>query len=154
MRERAADRPPVPDERVGDQPRRGAEEAVALRQERRALGLDMPDEGADPPVRWDANTNIRWKAPIPGAGSGTPIVWEDRIFLMTAVETDVKRFDFTTIAPFSFCLVDVDLYQPVLVTLRAVFDLMMPGGVIIVDDCDAIDPFVAWQLRGVCRVHR
>jgi hypothetical protein len=78
----------------------------------------------------------------------------NKVRRVTAVETDVKRFDFTTIAPFSFCLVDVDLYQPVLVTLRAVFDLMMPGGVIIVDDCDAIDPFVAWQLRGVCRVHR
>lgn len=47
------------------------------------------DATADPPGRWDARTNIRWKTPIPGSGSGTPIVWEDRIFLMTAVETDV-----------------------------------------------------------------
>lgn len=64
----------------------------------------------------------------------------NKVRRVTAIETDVKRFDFTTIAPFSFCLVDVDLYQPVLATLRAVCDLMTPGGVIIVDDCDAIDP--------------
>jgi len=44
---------------------------------------------ADPPVKWDAETNIRWKAPIPGAGSATPIVWEDRIFVLSARETDV-----------------------------------------------------------------
>ena len=44
---------------------------------------------ADPPVTWDAHNNIRWKAPIPGAGSATPIVWEDRIFVLSARETDV-----------------------------------------------------------------
>jgi len=44
---------------------------------------------ADPPVTWDADTNIRWKAPIPGAGSATPIVWENRIFVLSARETDV-----------------------------------------------------------------
>jgi len=59
---------------------------------------------------------------------------------VTAIETDVKRFDFTTIGPFSFCLIDVDLYQPVLATLNAVWDLMTPGGEIVVDDCDAVDP--------------
>ncbi len=44
---------------------------------------------ADPPIQWDAATNVRWQAPIPGAGSATPIVWEDRIFVLTAIETDV-----------------------------------------------------------------
>jgi outer membrane protein assembly factor BamB len=42
----------------------------------------------DPPVRWDTDTNIRWKAAIPGEGSGTPIVWDDRIVVLSAVETD------------------------------------------------------------------
>lgn len=44
---------------------------------------------ADPPVEWDAQTNIRWKAAIPGAGSATPIVWDDRVFVLSARETDV-----------------------------------------------------------------
>ena len=56
---------------------------------------------------------------------------------VTAIETDAKTFDFTTIGPFSFCLVDVDLYQPVLATLNALWDLVTPEGAIVVDDCDA-----------------
>jgi outer membrane protein assembly factor BamB len=44
---------------------------------------------ADPPLKWDAETNIRWKAPIPGAGSATPIIWEGRIFVLSARETDI-----------------------------------------------------------------
>ena len=43
---------------------------------------------ADPPLVWDAKTNIRWKAPIPGRGSATPIVWGDQVFVVTAIKTD------------------------------------------------------------------
>lgn len=43
---------------------------------------------ADPPVKWDATTNVRWKAEIPGKGSSTPVVWGDRVFVTTAVKTD------------------------------------------------------------------
>ena len=39
----------------------------------------------DPPVRWDEETNIRWKFSIPGLGHATPVVWGDRIFVLTAV---------------------------------------------------------------------
>lgn len=42
---------------------------------------------ADPPLHWDDATNIRWKSDIPGTGSATPIVWGDRIFVLTAVDT-------------------------------------------------------------------
>jgi outer membrane protein assembly factor BamB len=41
----------------------------------------------DPPLRWDATTNIKWKAPLPGRGSATPIVWNDRVFVLTAIDT-------------------------------------------------------------------
>jgi outer membrane protein assembly factor BamB len=43
---------------------------------------------ADPPTKWDAATNIRWKAELPGRGSATPIVWGGRVFVLTAVKTD------------------------------------------------------------------
>lgn len=43
---------------------------------------------ADPPTKWDAKTNIAWKAPLVGKGSATPIVWGDRVFVLTAVKTD------------------------------------------------------------------
>lgn len=42
---------------------------------------------ADPPINWGPDRNIRWKVAIDGRGSSTPIVWEDRIFLLTSVDT-------------------------------------------------------------------
>jgi outer membrane protein assembly factor BamB len=45
---------------------------------------------ADPPIRWDTNTNIRWKAPLPGRGSATPIIWGETVFVVTAIKTDRK----------------------------------------------------------------
>jgi outer membrane protein assembly factor BamB len=42
---------------------------------------------ADPPTTWSETENVKWKVEIPGTGHSTPIVWEDRIFLLTAVPT-------------------------------------------------------------------
>jgi len=47
-------------------------------------------EGAKPPLTWGDEKNIKWKTKIPGAGFSTPIVWKDRIFLLTAIETDER----------------------------------------------------------------
>jgi outer membrane protein assembly factor BamB len=41
----------------------------------------------NPPLRWDDHTNIRWKAPIGGRSSATPIIWRDQVFVLTAVDT-------------------------------------------------------------------
>jgi len=41
--------------------------------------------GADPPVTWSGEENVRWKVAIPGRGLSTPIVWGDRVFVTTAV---------------------------------------------------------------------
>lgn len=40
---------------------------------------------ATPPVTWSGSKNIRWKVKLPGDGSGAPVVWNDRIFVQTAV---------------------------------------------------------------------
>ncbi len=40
---------------------------------------------ADPPLEWSETKNLRWKVEIPGRGSGTPVVWGDRLFVLTAV---------------------------------------------------------------------
>ena len=44
-------------------------------------------KGQDLPLRWDVKTgsNILWKKPIPGLGHSSPVVWEDKIFVTTAV---------------------------------------------------------------------
>lgn len=43
---------------------------------------------ADPPVRWSETTNVKWKVPVPGEGSSTPIVWGDQVLLLAAIRTD------------------------------------------------------------------
>ncbi len=40
---------------------------------------------AKPPVEWSEARNIRWKTELPGLGHSTPAVWNDRIFLTTAI---------------------------------------------------------------------
>jgi outer membrane protein assembly factor BamB len=41
-----------------------------------------------PPVEWSTTKNVKWKIAIPGRGSASPIVWGDRIFILTAIKTD------------------------------------------------------------------
>ena len=42
----------------------------------------------NPPTEWSETKNVKWKVPVPGRGSASPIVWGDRIFILTAVKTD------------------------------------------------------------------
>ncbi|MBC8876661.1 MAG: serine hydrolase [Planctomycetes bacterium] len=44
---------------------------------------------ATPPIEWDEEKNIRWKVAINGNGSSTPIIWGDRVFLLTAIDTGI-----------------------------------------------------------------
>ncbi len=43
---------------------------------------------ADPPLEWSEEKNVRWKVGIPGLGLASPIVWKDRVYVMTARPTD------------------------------------------------------------------
>jgi outer membrane protein assembly factor BamB len=47
----------------------------------------------DPAVEWSETKNIRWKVAIPGSGSATPVVWGDKMFVLTAVNTGKKAPD-------------------------------------------------------------
>jgi outer membrane protein assembly factor BamB len=38
------------------------------------------------PAEFGEGKNVKWKVAVPGKGSSSPIVWEDRIYLMTAIE--------------------------------------------------------------------
>ena len=40
---------------------------------------------ADPPLTWSETEHVAWKADVPGRGSASPIVWGDKVFLLTAV---------------------------------------------------------------------
>lgn len=51
-------------------------------------------DGKPAPTAWDAekNVNILWKTPIPGLSHASPVVWEDRVFIATAVSGDPKPY--------------------------------------------------------------
>ena len=43
----------------------------------------------NPPVEFGPDTNVRWRAEVPGEGNSSCIVWKDRVFLTAALgETD------------------------------------------------------------------
>jgi outer membrane protein assembly factor BamB len=48
---------------------------------------------ATPPLTWSEDENVRWKVEIPGRGSSSPVVWDDRIFVLTAVPVGVSSDD-------------------------------------------------------------
>src|SRR5262249_26334769 len=77
----------------------------------------------DPPVTWDEKTNVKWKVDLPGRGSASPIVWGDRVFVLTAVKTDRMatpadlpkpdpRFEKKTNAPTNFYQFVVLCFDP------------------------------------------
>jgi outer membrane protein assembly factor BamB len=51
-------------------------------------GNGIASAQAKPPLKWDEKTHIKWKVPISGSGSATPVVWGDQVFVVTAVKTD------------------------------------------------------------------
>jgi outer membrane protein assembly factor BamB len=54
-------------------------------------------KNANPPLTWSETENIKWKVAVPGQGLSSPIVWADKIFFLTAVESEKEgafKFDF------------------------------------------------------------
>lgn len=41
----------------------------------------------NPPLEWSEDKNVRWKVEVPGLGKSTPVVWNDLVFVTTAVPT-------------------------------------------------------------------
>jgi O-methyltransferase len=52
-----------------------------------------------------------------------------------SIECDSARFDYSSIGPIAFALLDVDLYVPMAAILPTLYQVMSPGGLILVDDC-------------------
>src|ERR1017187_4933543 len=45
---------------------------------------------ANPPTTWSETNNVKWKVKIPGSGQATPIIWDNRVFIQTAIPTGKK----------------------------------------------------------------
>lgn len=45
---------------------------------------------ANPPIEWSETKNVRWKVEIPGRGSASPVIWGNRMFVLTAVPIGIE----------------------------------------------------------------
>jgi O-methyltransferase len=52
------------------------------------------------------------------------------------IQADINEFDLKSLGPLSFVLLDVDLYRPTKKALPELYDMLCPGGILIVDDCN------------------
>jgi outer membrane protein assembly factor BamB len=66
----------------------GAAEAGTRWPQFMGVGAAGQDSSVELPTTWDIakGTNVRWKTAVPGLGHACPIVWEDRIYVATAVK--------------------------------------------------------------------
>lgn len=44
------------------------------------------------PLTWSPTQNVKWKRPVPGRGRSSPVLLGDRIWLTTALETNIRTF--------------------------------------------------------------
>lgn len=47
--------------------------------------------GTGYPDTWSDTKNVLWKAPVPGTGNSSPIVWADRIFIATSYDGGARK---------------------------------------------------------------
>lgn len=77
------------------------------------------------------------KKELTGFGYNSFKVWKknfQQFPFVHPVQADCSDFDFTLIAPIKFAFLDVDLYMPTAKSLPRIYDSLVPGGVIVVDD--------------------
>lgn len=57
------------------------------------------------------------------------------------IQTDVNDFDLRSLGRLSFVLLDVDLYRSTRKALPEIYEMLSPGGILVVDDCDPTQYF-------------
>src|SRR5262249_22015378 len=53
--------------------------------------LDGTSAESKVPVHWSATSNVVWRAALPGNGHASPVVWQDRIFTVSALPSTQER---------------------------------------------------------------
>jgi outer membrane protein assembly factor BamB len=43
------------------------------------------------PVKWDSVTNVVWKTDVPGKGYSSPVIWQDKLFITTALQETQEK---------------------------------------------------------------
>src|SRR5436190_4029057 len=53
----------------------------------------------NPPTEWSETKNVKWKVPLAGEGHATPIVWDNLVFIQSAVPVAKKAEAKLNVAP-------------------------------------------------------
>jgi outer membrane protein assembly factor BamB len=53
---------------------------------------------SNPPLSWSETENVKWKVELLGLGHASPIVWEDRVYVLSAVEAPDGNLSFDVMA--------------------------------------------------------
>jgi predicted O-methyltransferase YrrM len=67
---------------------------------------------------------------------------------VTAIQDDILNVNANTFGKVSFALLDVDLYYPISIFLPKLWEILSPGGLIVVDDCMQNNPY-----DGACQAY-
>ncbi|MGE5420835.1 MAG: PQQ-binding-like beta-propeller repeat protein, partial [Chloroflexota bacterium] len=43
------------------------------------------------PVKWDSVTNVAWKVTVPGSGYSSPVVYNERLFITSALQNTQEK---------------------------------------------------------------
>lgn len=58
-----------------------------------------------------------------------------------SVKCDAVEFDYSSLGPIALALCDVDLYLPSRSALKGTYEQLLPGGIIVCDDCLPTGPY-------------
>lgn len=56
----------------------------------RGSRLDGTSTEQNVPVHWTATSNVAWKTALPGSGHASPIVWQDKVFTVSALPNEER----------------------------------------------------------------
>src|SRR4051812_38135913 len=61
---------------------------------------------ASPPTEWNTEKNVKWKVDLPGRENSSPIVWDNQVFVTTAVPVNAPTAG--SVGPFEFKIMSFD----------------------------------------------
>ena len=86
---------------------------------------------------FEVNTRGKKRADLAGFAYNDFETWKRNFAgypFVEAVQGDCAAIDYAAMGPIKMAFLDVDLYQPTAKVLPRLFDVLVPGGVILVDD--------------------
>jgi O-methyltransferase len=93
--------------------------------------VEARGKGADLGTHFTANDQRWFDRSMQHAGCGN----------VQSIKCDAVEFDYSSLGPIAFALCDVDLYVPTKAALSGTYDHLLPGGIIVCDDCLPTGPY-------------